>query len=235
MQKVVTLIVYLLWSTVTLAGPDVATYIPEKAYKYAPILKEEQRKYWPDHPKPEVLSALVEHESCITLTHSRCWDPKSQLNTKREFAQGIGQLTKAYNANGSIRFDSLSNMRRVFNKELSELSWSTIATRVDLQARTIIIMELTDYKSLYSVKDVEARLAFTDAAYNGGIGGVNKDRRLCALTKGCNVQLWFGNVEKTCAKSKKAIYGKRGPCDINRHHVKDVLITRSPKYKDLMS
>ena len=30
---------------------EVATYIPKQAYTYVPLLKNEQLKYWPDHPK----------------------------------------------------------------------------------------------------------------------------------------------------------------------------------------
>lgn len=30
---------------------DIKTYIPEAAHIYLPTLKEEQLKYWPDHPK----------------------------------------------------------------------------------------------------------------------------------------------------------------------------------------
>ncbi len=30
---------------------EVTTYIPKQAYTYVPLLKNEQVKYWPDHPK----------------------------------------------------------------------------------------------------------------------------------------------------------------------------------------
>lgn len=73
--------------------------------------------------------------------------------------------------------------------------------------------------------------AFADAAYNGGIGGLDRERRVCNLTKGCNPKRWYGHVENYCLKSKTALYGQRSACDINRHHVKDVIIYRSPKYE----
>jgi uncharacterized membrane protein len=60
---------------------DVRTYIPAGAFIYAPILKAEQARLWPDHYAPEMLGALVEQESCISLTHSRCWNPASKLKT----------------------------------------------------------------------------------------------------------------------------------------------------------
>lgn len=80
-------------------------------------------------------------------------------------------------------------------------------------------------------KNPEEALAFADAAYNGGIGGVDSERRACKLSSWCKPDLWFDNVEKLCLKSTVALYGNRSACDINRHHVRDVLFTRSNKYK----
>ena len=218
----------MLWSTAA-AADEIDTYIPELAYRYAPVLKQQQQQYWSDHPRPEVLAGLIEQESCITLHHAKCWNPNVQLKTKREQAIGLGQLTRTRS------YDSLAGMRRVHARELSELSWATIAQRPDLQIRTMLMMEMTDWKAFYMVTDPESRMAFVDAAYNGGQSGVRKDRLRCGLTAGCNPQYWFGHVERTCSKSKKAIYGKRGPCDINRDHVLKVLKIRSPKYHGMMS
>jgi membrane-bound lytic murein transglycosylase MltF len=98
----------------------------------------------------------------------------------------------------------------------------------------MLLLSRDNYKNLYAIKDPTARLHFNDAAYNGGLGGVNSDRRLCGLKAGCNPQLWFGHVETTCGKSKKILYGNRNACDINRHHVHDVFNNRSNKYKIFM-
>jgi len=81
------------------------------------------------------------------------------------------------------------------------------------------------------IPDREGKLAMTDAAYNGGVGGVLNERRSCSLRGDCDPNKWFGNVEKTCLKSTKPLYAGRSACDINRHHVSDVLRTRMPKYK----
>lgn len=85
------------------------------------------------------------------------------------------------------------------------------------------------YYAKYTDKD--SALAFADAAYNGGIGGLNNERRACQISSNCDAKIWFGNVEKFCLKSKAALYGQRSACDINRFHVQDVLITRAPKYR----
>ena len=74
-------------------------------------------------------------------------------------------------------------------------------------------------------------MAFADAAYNGGVTGVNNERRACKMTIGCDPSKWFGHTENLCLKSKAALYGNRSACTINRHHVRDVLFTRATKYE----
>ena len=98
--------------------------------------------------------------------------------------------------------------------------------------RAVVLKMQDNYKyfSNYAVNPKEA-YAFSDAGYNGGNGGVNNERRACKLASWCDPSKWFGNVEKLCLKSKVALYGNRSACDINRHHVKDVLLVRSAKYE----
>lgn len=213
---------------------DVKTYIPTNAYKYLPILKVEQTKYWPNHPHPEQFGALGEHESCISLRHPRCWSPTSMLKTQREEGAGIFQITRAYDKNGKLRFDALQELKDKHPSVLSDWSWENVYQRPDLQLRAVVLKSKDNFDYLKVVADPIERLKFSDAAYNGGMGGVNSDRRLCGMTDGCNPQIWFGNVEKTCTKSKAVLYGNRSACDINRNHVNDVINIRSVKYKPYM-
>lgn len=120
-------------------------------------------------------------------------------------------------------------------KDLSELSWANIYSRPDLQIRAIVLKmrDNFSYYQKYSISPYEA-YAFADAAYNGGIGGLDKERRACKLSSTCDPQKWFGNVELYCMKSKAALYGNRSACDINRQHVKEVLTVRSAKYKPFL-
>jgi len=210
---------------------DVNTVIPKNAFNYLPMVKEETNKLFSEFKEPYYFGSLIEHESCLSLTHSRCWSPTSRLKTKREEGAGLGQLTKAYHSDGSIRFDALTELSKKHSTYLKELSWSNVYQRPDLQIKSIILLYKDSYKTLYSIKDETNRMRFTDAAYNGGVGGVYKDRRLCSLKEKCDPQIWFNNVELTCSKSKKILYGNRNACDINRHHVYDVTVTRLPKYK----
>lgn len=182
-------------------------------------------------PKRHLVASLIEHESCISLTHSRCWDPSSRLKTQREEGAGLFQITRAYRLDNSIRFDALEELRAKYKSELYELNWNNIYQRPDLQIRAGILKMKENYHLFkpYAFNDIEA-LAFADAAYNGGISGVNLERRACVLTAGCDPSKWFGHTEKLCLKSKAALYGSRSACDINRHHVQDVLNIRSNKY-----
>jgi hypothetical protein len=210
--------------------------VPERAHQYIPLLKEQIQELLPNFPYPHYFGGLIEHESCITLRHSRCWSPTSRLKTHREEGAGLGQLTRAYNSDGSLRFDALAEAKRLDPRGLRELSWDTVYSRPDLQLRVIVLMVKRDWNTLGKlVNNDYARLAMTDAAYNGGLMGLLNERRACALKQGCDPHQWFGHVETTCLKSKRPLYGNRSACDINRHHVKDVLENRMPKYKELLA
>ncbi len=212
--------------------PDVNTYIPEQAVQHLPTLSKQVKEVWPTFYAPNYFGALIEHESCISLTHSKCWNPTSRLKSDREEGAGLGQLTRAFKSDGSTRFDALEDAKRLDAKGLNDLRWDTVYQRPDLQMRVVILMTRANWNRLDKlVADNDGKLAMTDAAYNGGIGGVLNERRACGLREGCDPNKWFGHVEKVCLKSTKPLYAGRSACDINRHHVHDVLHTRMPKYK----
>lgn len=182
-------------------------------------------------PKAETLASLIEHESCIQLRHPRCWDPTSRLKSQREEGAGLFQLTRAYTSTGQLRFDLLDELRHRYPKELYELTWNNVYSRADLQIRAGILESRDKYNQLkaFASTTYEA-MAFADAAYNGGIRGLQQERRACGMSKDCDPSKWFGHVERYCLKSKVALYGNRNACDINRHHVYDVLVVKLNKY-----
>jgi hypothetical protein len=212
------------------AAQDVRKFIPPQADAHRITLKAEQMQHWPDHPKPELLPALIEHESGCFSMPRKCWNPTSRLKSAREEGAGLGQITRAWHPDGRLRFDALQEMRDR-HPALREWSWANVYQRPDLQLRAVILKTRGDFLTLRVVDDAGQRLAFTDAAYNGGMGGVQKERRACGLKAGCDPQQWFGHVEHTCLKSRAPLYAGRSACDINRHHVHDVLVVRSPKYR----
>ena len=211
--------------------------LPTNATKYVPVLRTEQRSYWKDHTKPELLAGLVEQESCPSLKSRSCWSPLARLKTSREEGAGVGQITRAYNSDGSIRFDALAALRRKYNSELNGWSWSNVYSNPVYQFRALVLMAHDNYQSVQknTLSNGIPALAFADASYNGGFGGLQSDRRMCKLKKNCDPQLWFNNVELTCSKSHLPLYGTQSACDINRAHVRNVINLRSEKYKEIMN
>jgi len=206
-----------------------AATIPERAHEHLPTVVAELARHWPDAPMRAYVPGLIEHESCPTLTHRRCWSPTAELRSQREQGLGLGQLTRAWRPDGTLRFDALAEMRER-HPALRELHWGNLRERPDLQVRAVVLKARDNYAALHMVEDWLERLAMADAAYNGGLAGVLRERRACQIAEGCDPQRWFAHVERTCLKSRQPLYGGRSACDINRHHVRDVLLVRAPKY-----
>lgn len=212
------------------------TYIPTGAKIYCPLMQQEKDRLWPAHPDPAVLCSLVELESCVSLTHSRCWNPASRLKTEREEGAGLGQITRAYNTDGSIRFDALA-ASKTLDQSLSEWSWANVYQRPDLQLRAVVAMNRDCFRRLSRmVTDQNEVLRMCDAAYNGGYAGLQQERRACGQRAGCNPQKWFAHVEKVCLKSKVKWNGYgASACEINRRHVDVVFNVRRDKYLAFVS
>lgn len=208
-----------------------SNYIPERAFLHKETIKSEVGTFFPTIPDYNYVPSLIEHESCISLKHSRCWNSTSRLKSAREEGAGLGQITRAYKKDGTLRFDSLQAMKDRYKDSLRDADWDTIYQKPNVQIRMVVLMVRDDYKKLYNIPDPMIRLEMADAAYNGGLGGLQKERRACGLAANCDPNIWFNNVSAHCLKSTKAIYGQRSPCDINRHHVEDVFHNKLPKYR----
>ncbi|HHQ8337147.1 TPA: transglycosylase SLT domain-containing protein [Salmonella enterica subsp. diarizonae] len=74
-----------------------------------------------------------------------------------------------------------------------------------------------------AVPDGCERMAMTLSAYNGGLGWVNRDRRL-ARTRGLDDALWFGAVETVNAGRSAANWRE------NRRYPQRILHTLAPRY-----
>lgn len=213
------------------AAKPVPAAVPAKAVRYAPVLVEKQRARWPEAPAPWTLGGLVEQESCITLKHRRCWDPRAELKTSREYGFGLGQITVAYNADSSVRFDKFAELKAQY-ASLHAWRW---AERYDAGYQLTAIVEMTHglWRRVPPAATADDRWAFTDASYNGGLASLLQDRRLCANSQACDPQRWFGHVETHSLKSRKPqpAYGGRSWFEINRGHVRNVLKIRRAKYR----
>lgn len=189
--------------------------LPAGAVQYLPVLQAEQRAHWPTMPDPAVLAAQVEKETCITLKHARCWNPRAELRTEREQGVGFGQITR------TSRFDSLLELKQQFPQQLASWGWGATLYDPALQMRGLVLMDLRNYRMFRTgAATEEDGLWFMLASYNGGTGGTLAEVSLCRGTPGCDPSRWFGHVEHTSKKARVAANGYgQGFFHINRGYV----------------
>jgi hypothetical protein len=124
----------------------------------------------------------------------------------------------------------LAELKKAFPKELAEMSWEKPYDPT-LQLRGLVLKDKQGFSLIQGASTDLDRLAMSFAAYNGGSGGLNSDRRACAGTKNCNPGIWFGHVEKTSLKAKTAVHGYgKSFFEINREYVANILVVRRAKY-----
>ena len=214
------LMVYLPAPAVTAAvTPD----LPVNARIYLPILSQEIDTYWPDVPIRSVLGAQVEQETCSSLASKRCWSPRTELKTDREYGFGLGQITvtKKFNVFEEIK---------VFDPTLKVWRWEDRYDPV-LQLRALVLKDRYNVSRFPLAASPEASLAFGIAAYNGGVGGTINDIKLCGATPDCNKSRWFDHVEKTSLKSRTKWKGYgQSSFEINRGYVRNIFGQRQVKY-----
>jgi len=200
---------------------------PAAALAYLPLLQAEQRAWWPDMPQPSVLGAQVEQETCASLTHPKCWNPRAELRTPREYGFGLGQVTV------TSRFNVFEELRAAHPAALGSWRWDE---RYDpqMQLRGLVLKDLGAFNQVHDAATVHDRMAFTLAGYNGGLGGVRSDRVMCAATAGCDPGRWFGHVERTSLKARQAVQGYGSSFfEINRGYVRQILLQRRVRYLSL--
>lgn len=214
----------------TLGSSARAGTLPPNAERYLPVLVAEQQTHWPGMPMPSALAAQVEQETCISLKHPRCWSPRAELRTMRERGVGLGQITR------TTRFDSLAELRGQFPRQLAGWAWDDDSLYDPrLQLRALVLMDLRNWGAIRGTASSEDRLAMTLAAYNGGLGGLVRDRALCGGTPGCDPRRWVGHTERTCTKAKTTAPGYgRSWCDINREYPRNIMGPRRGKYLQRM-
>lgn len=205
------------------AGQARAGECPDKALPHLPALQSEIQGHWPDAPGRAVFAGQVEQETCPSLTSQKCWNPRTELKTSREYGFGLGQLTV------TAKFDNFAEARKL-HPTLRNWQWQD---RYDAarQLRTMLLMDRGNYRRLPFVENAQERLAMALAGYNGGMGGLLSDRRVCASVPGCNPDLWFGHVELHSLKAKRAArgYGKSF-FEINREYPRNIMGFRRQHY-----
>ena len=234
------------FTMINAADYSVQKYIPKNFSKYKDTLYTSVTKTMADEFKIDdgyddiffvsYFGGLIEHENCISLRYNSCWNPKTQFKTKwksglnREQGAGLAMITRAWRSNGQLRFDNVNNLRKKYPKYLGELTWDNITDRPDLQIMAAALLYKSNYIRLSTRIPILDRVAMADSAYNGGLGYVIKDRKVCGLKANCDPDLWFDNVETINNRGTKKLYGNRSAQEINRNHVRDVIFNRFGKY-----
>lgn len=206
-------------------GSARAAGLPPGAVQHLPTLQAEIRAHWPAADLP-TLAAQVEQETCISLTHPRCWSPRAELRTSRERGVGLGQITR------TERFDSLAEMRSRHPRELAGWAWdSRTLYAPEYQLRALVLMNRGNWDRITNTATPQDRAAMMLIAYNGGAGRVVSDRRLCAATPGCDPGRWFGHAERTSMLPRQSTHpGYRSFFEINREYPRNILLIRRAKY-----
>lgn len=176
------------------------------------------------------MGGLIEKESCITVKHSRCWNATSRLKSAREEGAGLGQITRAYHADGRLRFDALAELKAK-HPELAAWNWGNVYTRPDLQLLAIVLKLRDNYVFFNGVPSPHERVKFALKGYNRGLGGVRAEMQACKLRAGCNPTIFSGHAGDVCTASRKPLYGGRSACDISLGYVPDIVNKRAPKYR----
>lgn len=188
----------------------------QRAEPFLPILLDEQRAWWPGAPAPIVFAAQVEQESL--------WRQRAELKTALEHGAGFAQITK------TARFDSLAELRAQFPSALRGWGWGDSLFDARYQLRAVVLMDYRNWRVILETADSRERMAMALAAYNGGLGGLASDRRLCQATPGCDHRRWFGHVERYTRKAMLAAHGYGEGFGCVNHRYPGRVAARAVKY-----
>ena len=237
MKRLLSTILLSIVITSPVIAAQIDTYIPTKAYGLMPLVAEESARYATPFDLA-FMFALMEGESCVSLKHSRCFSTTSNYKTRwrngkrREEGAGLLQFTRTWHRSGKVRFDTLTRIAKKYRTHLKGLGWHNIYSNKRLQIRAGIFLTLDTWNGLPSTVPPCEKLPMAMSAHNQGAGGLRQDRRLCGMTKGCNPNKWFGNVEKVkrWGFSTNRLAHGRTAWATNRKHVGLVMKKRRPKY-----
>ena len=196
--------------TVAASAPvvkPVVRKLPGQSAQLLPVLKTEIETFWPTLAPREFIAGVIDQESN--------WKAAAALRTDREWGCGLGQFTVAYKADGSVRFDALTETKRL-DKSLRDWDWKDCGN-VQFQLRaTVLKLKVNNRNcSILMVGGREIN-ACNGSQYNGGAGNTAKRIRLCRMDKNCDPTLWYGHLEKQCGQSNVKAHGYgESFCQIN--------------------
>ncbi len=186
--------------TLTAFGPAKAQSLPKASYQYRAMMLKEGRQIWGPNANIALFAAQFHQESGWNN------DAKSYVGAK-----GLGQFMPATGIEVHNRYSELKSL------PMYSPLWSIRA------------LYLYDRQLYNSIKPIKARFlypcthyAMMLSAYNGGLGWLNRDRRL-TLAAGKNPDAWWGGVEFYSGRAKWAIKE-------NRDYPNRILLRHLPTY-----
>ncbi len=211
-----------------------ATTPPGRSLQYLPLLDTLLGEMWPELRLRSMVAGQIEQETCISVKSRGCWNPRTEFKTSREYGFGLGQFTIVYGSDGSVKSSTFDELKKLGGK----LADWKFEERFDpeMQLRGMILGERLLYHRIQFGTTTEAdRLAFMLSAYNGGIGGILQDRRLCQKPA-CDNSKWFGHVAVNSRKAKRPLIGYRTSFyDVNRCYPRYILMDRRRTYAPYLS
>ena len=169
--------------------------VPRAALPYRATFVRTAHAEWGLEAPVAVFAGQIEQESR--------WDPK----VCSAYACGLAQFTPATAAWISGAYAAKLGENNVFNP-----AWAI---------RAVLIYDRNLYDQITAATDCD-RWGFTLSAYNGGLGNVRKDVRLC-LGPECDRLRWFRHVELRSSRGRAAFRE-------NRHYPRAILFQRQFTY-----
>ena len=202
------------------AFPFTEQQVLDKAQAYLPMVFETFTEQWANAPLKHYEGGKIEQETCASL--SKCWNPKAEFETSREYGFGFGMITI------TERFNNFEEAKKY--EALKDWKWDD---RYNPKYQTTYsILEdrknFTKYRP-YSYDDKEA-WACALVVYNAGAGTVNQRRALCKLTEDCDSTLWFGGLNSVHRSYENEILYGRPKWKLRNTYPHNVINIRADKY-----
>ncbi len=197
--------------------------ISPQAMELLPLLAKTIKAQWVNCPQPWILAGKIEQESS--------WKTRAELKTKREYGFGLGQITIAYNTDGSERFNNFIQALKVTMME-NQITWEK---RFDpkFQLTYAVLSSRSNYCAVSKFfDDDESKTAGMLVAYNAGLGRIVQ-RKAEAVRRGVEPpRFWFnGGLEDIHSRAEeRALYGKPLYRRINEYP-RLIMFVRAPKYR----
>jgi membrane-bound lytic murein transglycosylase MltF len=174
-----------------MATPSYGEPVPSAAKQFQRSLTREAHAFWGLNAPIALFAGQIHQESL--------WRP----GVSSRFASGLTQFTDSTAEWIAEVYPNQLGGPDVFNPE-----WSI---------RAMVLYDLWLYERVPEAASEYDRWAFTLSSYNGGLGWVKRDVRLCDAAPGCDPEVWFGNVERHSSRADWAIEENRGYIRILTH------------------